>query len=53
MSLEHSILGIPRPDLIIYLRVPIAVTAELLAKKRAAKENAPGDAQDAVKPDQA
>lgn len=35
--MEHEILGIPRPDLIIYLDVPLEVSLELLTQKRAAK----------------
>jgi dTMP kinase len=32
--MEHDVLGVPRPDAVIYLHVPITVTAQLLAKKR-------------------
>lgn len=32
-KMEHSVFKIPRPDLIIYLDVPIAVTTKLLANK--------------------
>lgn len=35
--MEHEVLKIPRPDLIIYLRVPVEISLELLLKKRAAK----------------
>lgn len=35
--MEHEVLQIPRPDLIIYLRVPVEMSLELLLKKRAAK----------------
>ena len=33
-TMEHEILGIPRPDLILYLNVPIAVTREIIGRKR-------------------
>lgn len=35
--MEHDVLKIPRPDLIVYLRVPVETSLELLLKKRAAK----------------
>lgn len=35
--MEHEVLQIPRPDLIIYLRVPVEMSLELLLKKRTAK----------------
>lgn len=35
--MEHEVLKIPRPDLIIYLRVPVEISLDLLLKKRAAK----------------
>ena len=34
---EHDVLQIPRPNLIVYLRVPVEVSLELLEKKRAVK----------------
>lgn len=34
---EHELLQIPRPDAVVYLRVPVAVSARLLAEKRVAK----------------
>lgn len=33
-ELEYTILGLPRPTLVIYLRVPLAVTQALLEKRR-------------------
>jgi dTMP kinase len=36
-NLEHEVLHIPRPDLILYLQVPVEMSLELLSKKRAAK----------------
>ena len=33
-TMEHNIFGIPRPDLIIYLNVPLAITQKLLANKK-------------------
>jgi len=35
--MEHEVLDIPRPDHIIYLRVPVEMSLRLLQKKRAAK----------------
>ncbi|MCI5051310.1 MAG: deoxynucleoside kinase [Candidatus Pacebacteria bacterium] len=32
-TMEHEIMGIPRPDLILYLNVPISVTQKLLIQK--------------------
>ncbi len=32
-TMEHEVFGIPRPDLILYLHVPLAITQQLLAKK--------------------
>jgi len=36
-KMEHEILQIPRPDIIIYLRVPVGISLKLLQKKRATK----------------
>lgn len=33
--MEHEVLGTPRPDVILYLNLPIAVSQELLAKQKA------------------
>mgnify|MGYP001248651059 CR=1 FL=1 len=50
---EHSVLDIPRPDTIFYLRVPVAISLELLSQKRASKNASLGDAQrDVVEEDQ-
>lgn len=35
--MEHEVLQIPRPDLILYLRVPVEISLKLLSEKRAAK----------------
>lgn len=35
--IEHDILGVPRPDVIFYLRVPLEISLDLLSQKRAAK----------------
>lgn len=35
--MEHDVLKIPRPDLIIYLHVPVEISLKLLLEKRAAK----------------
>lgn len=37
---EHEVLGIPRPDMIVYLRVPLEVSLGLLEEKRALKNSA-------------
>jgi dTMP kinase len=36
-TMEHEVLGIPRPDAIIYLRVPVEISLNLLSEKRKAK----------------
>jgi dTMP kinase len=51
--MEHDVLGIPRPDAIVYLRVPVAVSAKLLAEKREAKNRAlPEGEKDTVERDE-
>jgi len=42
---EFEILGIPRPDRTIYLRVPVATSLELLSEKRKAKIDGLADGQ--------
>lgn len=37
--MEHEVFGIPRPDMILYLRVPLEVSLGLLQEKRAVKSN--------------
>lgn len=37
--LEHTVLGIPKPDTTIYLKAPVETSLKLLAEKRAAKGN--------------
>lgn len=50
--MEHEVLQIPRPDLIIYLRVPVEISLELLQKKRATKNQHLGaNARDTVEED--
>jgi dTMP kinase len=34
-TMEHTVFNIPRPDAVVYLSVPLAVTRELLAKRDA------------------
>lgn len=52
--LEHEVLQIPRPDVIIYLRVPVETSLELLLKKRAAKNQLLGaGVKDVVEGDRA
>lgn len=41
-QMEHEVLGIPRPDTIIYLKVPVATSLLLLQEKRAQKNTALG-----------
>lgn len=36
-KMEHEIINVPRPDLIIYLRVPVEISLKLLLEKRAVK----------------
>ena len=44
-QLEHGLLKNPRPDVVIYLKAPVEVSLELLAKKRAAKNTHLGDGE--------
>jgi dTMP kinase len=44
-AMEHEVLGIPRPDAIIYLRVPVEVSLALLSEKRKAKSSELEDGQ--------
>ena len=39
-TVEYTIFGIPRPDLIVYLHLPVALSLKLLHAKSAAKRNA-------------
>ncbi|MCX6790320.1 MAG: deoxynucleoside kinase [Candidatus Kaiserbacteria bacterium] len=49
---EHGVLQVPRPDLIVYLRVPVEISLELLIKKRAVKNpSLDGGAKDTVEED--
>lgn len=41
-KMEHDVLGIPRPDAIVYLRVPVETSLVLLTEKRAQKNVALG-----------
>lgn len=34
-TMEHAVFGVPRPDAVVYLSVPVAITRELLAKRDA------------------
>ncbi len=43
--MEHEVLGIPRPDSIIYLKVPLEISLKLLTEKRAAKIQGLADGQ--------
>lgn len=44
-QIEHGVFGIPRPDRILYLRVPLSVSLELLQEKRAVKSNVLAEGQ--------
>lgn len=37
-KMEHEVLGVPRPDMIIYLSLPVAVSQELLKKAKSGTE---------------
>lgn len=43
--MEHEILGVPRPDLIIYLQVPVEMSLQLLLEKRALKNGTLAEGQ--------
>lgn len=43
--MEHEVLQIPRPDLILYLKVPLETSLALLTEKRAAKNGHLGDGE--------
>ncbi|MEA2701763.1 MAG: dTMP kinase [Candidatus Parcubacteria bacterium] len=52
--IEHGVLGVPRPDAIFYLRVPLDISLELLLQKRASKNSSLDDGQkDTVEDDRA
>ena len=44
-TMEHDVLNIPRPDAIIYLRVPVEISLALLSEKRKAKIGSLTDGQ--------
>ena len=51
-EMEHDVLKIPRPDAVIYLRVPVEMSLKLLSEKRAAKNAELGaESQDTVEKD--
>lgn len=53
-TMEHSVFGIPRPDAIVYLRVPIETSLELLQEKRGIKNQTLSEGQrDTVEEDRA
>ncbi len=39
-KMEHDVLGVPRPDAVIYLRVPVETSLTLLSEERAQKNSA-------------
>lgn len=51
-KMEHEVLHVPRPDAVVYLRVPVETSLQLLSKEREAKNQAlDGEAQDIVEKD--
>ncbi len=44
-DLEFGVFGLPKPDIIIYLHVPVQVSVELARKRAVAKGQAPDDAE--------
>ena len=42
---EFEVLGIPRPDAVIYLQIPVEISLELLSQKRKAKIGGLGDGE--------
>jgi dTMP kinase len=51
-KMEHEVLNVPRPSAVVYLRVPVENSLELLSKEREAKNQAlNGEAQDVVEKD--
>ncbi len=51
-TMEHEVLNVPRPSAVVYLRVPVESSLELLSKEREAKNQAlNGEAQDVVEKD--
>ncbi|KND46838.1 MAG: dTMP kinase [Parcubacteria bacterium C7867-004] len=49
--MEHEVLRVPRPDLVLYLRVPLEVSLDLLARERSVKNEAQGGGVDTVEAD--
>jgi dTMP kinase len=43
--MEHEVLAVPRPDAIIYLKVPVETSLKLLSEKRMAKNGHLGDGE--------
>lgn len=50
-QMEHGVLSIPRPDQVIYLKVPVETSLALLAKQRETKNAAVGGGEDTVEKD--
>lgn len=44
-QMEYDVFGIPRPSAVLYLRVPLEVSLELLQEKRAVKSNVLAEGQ--------
>lgn len=49
--MEYEVLGIPRPDTVIYLRMPLEASLKLLSEKRLKKNHALGTEVDTVESD--
>ncbi len=50
-EMEYKVIGIPRPDAVIYLRMPLHASLKLLSEKRAAKNDALESDKDVVESD--
>lgn len=51
-QMEHEVLTVPRPDAVVYLRVPVETSLALLSKEREQKNQAlEGETQDTVEKD--
>ena len=50
-EMEHGVLGVPEPDAVIYIDVPVDVSLRLLQEKRAAKNHALTSERDTVEED--
>lgn len=51
-GMEHTILRIPRPDVVLYFRVPFEISQKLLHKERTAKNMSAAPGRDIVEEDE-